>query len=210
MRIDTFTFNPFQENTYVLSDDTKECIIVDPGCYDLAEEKELLGFIELNKLKPVRLINTHAHIDHIFGNKLIAETFKLELELHPLDLPILAAANMTAKKYGLSYTESPEATKLIKEGDIISFGNTQLEILHIPGHAPGHVVFLNNETKDIIGGDVLFRGSIGRTDLPGGNHEDLIEHIKNKLFVLDDEVKVYPGHGPLTTIGYEKKNNPFF
>lgn len=210
MFVKSFTFNPFQENTYVLSDDTKSCIIVDPGCYNFQEQEELLYYIESNGLNPVKLVNTHAHIDHVFGNNFVSKKFNLELELHRLDIPVLNAAEMSATKYGLNYTKSPEATVFLKEGDQMTFGETELDIMHIPGHAPGHVVFYHKESKVIIGGDVLFRGSIGRTDLPGGNHDDLIKNIKEKLFVLDGEIEVFSGHGPSTTIGFERDNNPFF
>lgn len=210
MLIKSFTFNPFQENTFVLSDDTKECVIVDPGCYNSQEQNELSDYITKNNLIPKRLLNTHAHIDHVFGNKFVADKFNLDLELHELDLPVLAAAAYSAQKYGLEYTTSPNPKKFLIEGEQVLFGNMILDILHIPGHAPGHVVFYNKIDKIIIGGDVLFRGSIGRTDLPGGNHHDLIENIKSKLFILDGEIEVFCGHGPSTTIGYERKTNPFF
>lgn len=210
MIVKSFTFNPFQENTYILSDDTQNCIIVDPGCYNSSEQNRLLAYIEEHQLKPVRLINTHAHIDHVFGNKFIADKFDLALELHKLDVPVLAMAEHSAKLYGLSYTTSPEATVFIEEGDIVHFGNTSLKILHVPGHAPGHIVLYHEAEKIVIGGDVLFRESIGRTDLPGGNHDDLIRSIQEKLFTLDDDIVVYSGHGPETTIGHEKAHNPFF
>lgn len=170
----------------------------------------MLDYIKKNNLTPLRLLNTHAHIDHVFGNRFIADYFNLELELHDLDLPVLAAASSSAQKYGLDYTASPLPKKSLKEDEQVLFGNTVLDILHIPGHAPGHVVFYSKADKTIIGGDVLFRGSIGRTDLPGGNHQDLIENIKSKLFILEDEIEVFSGHGPSTTIGYERKTNPFF
>lgn len=210
MNIQSFTFNPFQENTYILYDNTKECIVIDPGCYTKEEEEILENFISSNNLKPVRLINTHAHIDHTFGNYFVAKKFNLEVELHPLDLPILEGAKRWAETYGLNFTESPEPQLTLKEGEQISFGETVLEIIHLPGHSPGHVVLLNKKTNKMIGGDVLFRQSIGRTDLPGGNHHDLIESIRQKLFTLEEEIEVFPGHGPTTTIGYEKENNPFF
>lgn len=210
MKLQKFTFNPFQENTYIVYDESKEALIIDPGCYDSLEEKELADFIESNGLKPVRLLNTHAHIDHVFGNQFINDKYDLELELHELDFPILEAAALAAQTYGLNYKESPKANKKLVEGEYIEFGNTKLKIIHVPGHAPGHVVFYNEAEKIIIGGDVLFRGSIGRTDLPGGNHQQLLDQIRKKLFVLPTDVTVYPGHGPETTIGYELSHNPFF
>lgn len=210
MQIQKFTFNPFQENTYIVYDESKEALIIDPGCYDSRDEKELVDFIESNGLKPVRLLNTHAHIDHVFGNQFIANKYDLELELHELDFPILEAAVLAAQTYGFNYKESPKAGKKLVEGEYIEFGSTKLKIIHVPGHAPGHVVFYNEAEKIIIGGDVLFRGSIGRTDLPGGNHQQLLDQIRQKLFVLPTDVTVYPGHGPETTIGYELSHNPFF
>lgn len=210
MKIISFTFNPFQENTYLLINDNKDCIIVDPGCYNSSEEEELAGFIRENKLKPIHLLNTHAHIDHVFGNKWVAHTYQLKLALHKKDEPLLRLAAHSAKQYGLNYNESPEPEIELKEGEDILFGDEVLDVVFVPGHAPGHVVFINHQDKSIIGGDVLFQRSIGRTDLPGGNHDDLIENIKKKLFVLGDDYKVYPGHGGPTTIGEEKKHNPFF
>lgn len=210
MYIKKFTFNPFQENTYILYDDTKEAIVVDPGCYDRSEESDLVSFIEEKGLNVVRLLNTHAHIDHVFGNKFVVDQYQVELEMHELDFPILLASEHAAKTYGLNYTKSPEATKKIAEGDVIAFGETKLDVLHVPGHAPGHVVFVDPTSKVMIGGDVLFRGSIGRTDLPGGNHEQLLKMIKEKIFSLDPNIQVFSGHGPETTIGYEKSFNPFF
>jgi glyoxylase-like metal-dependent hydrolase (beta-lactamase superfamily II) len=210
MKVRKFTFNPFQENTYLLYDETKEAVIVDPGCYDQQEQQELASFIESNGLNPVRLLNTHAHIDHIFGNAFAADRYNLELELHAADTETLKRAASWSKQYGLDYTASPLAAKELNEGSSIAFGQTVLEVLHVPGHAPGHVVFLNPKEQIIIGGDVLFRGSIGRTDLPGGDHDLLISSIKNKLFTLEQDYKIYSGHGPETTLSYEKAHNPFF
>lgn len=210
MKIKSFTFSPFQENTYVLYDETLECVIIDPGCYDHTEEFKLSQFITENKLKPVFLLNTHAHIDHIFGNAFVSRKFDIKPRLHELDMPTFNLAELSAKMYGVNYNSSPEPNLDLKEGDQIKFGNQLLDIIFIPGHAPGHVVFYNRVTKQIIGGDVLFENSIGRTDLPGGNHQQLLDGIKAKLFILDEDIRVYPGHGDSTTIGQEKKTNPFF
>lgn len=210
MHIKSFTFSPFQENTYVLYDNSSECIIVDPGCYDRYEEQELFSFIQENNLKPKYLLNTHAHLDHIFGNASVALKYDLSPRLHQLDLPTFQLAEVSSKMYGVNYNPSPDPILDLKEGEKILFGQQELDILFIPGHAPGHVVFYNKTTSEIIGGDVLFRNSIGRTDLPGGNHAQLIEGIESKLFTLEDAVVVYPGHGEPTTIGYEKSTNPFF
>lgn len=204
------TFNPFEENTYLIYDDTNECVIFDPGCYHAAEKAELQAKIAGLGLKPVRLINTHCHIDHVFGNRFVADTYGLALEMHRGELPVLQAVSQVADMYGIPYPEpSPLPEKFIEEGDIIQFGNTELEAIFTPGHSPASLSFFCAEHNFLIAGDVLFQGSIGRTDLPGGNYNLLISNIKTKLFPLGDEVAVYPGHGPGTTIGYERKTNPF-
>ena len=209
MKVTCLTFNQFQENTYLLHDDTKECVVVDPGCYEKHEQEELKKYISDNELKVVRLLNTHCHIDHVLGNKFVADTYKVELEIHPDDEQTLRSVPAYAPVYGFPMYAEQLPAKYLKEGDPVKFGNTELEVIFAPGHAPGHVVFYNKEEKKVIGGDVLFQGSIGRTDLPGGDFDTLIQSIKTKLFTLPDDVTVYPGHGPETTIGYEKKYNPF-
>jgi glyoxylase-like metal-dependent hydrolase (beta-lactamase superfamily II) len=207
--IQTFTFNPFQENTYILFDETKECVIIDPGCYDEQERMELADFIEINKLIPVRLINTHCHIDHVVGNKFVAEKYNLKLEINKHDLTTLHSLMMVATKYNLIAEPSPEPAAFLDEGNVVKFGTSALEIVFTPGHSPGSITFYNKAQKIMIAGDVLFYGSVGRTDLPGGHHQTLINSIKNKLFPLGDEFVVYSGHGPSTNIGFERKNNPF-
>ncbi|TXB65925.1 MBL fold metallo-hydrolase [Vicingus serpentipes] len=204
-----FTFNGFQENTYLLYDETKECVIIDPGCYSNTEQQELVDFIEKEGLKPVKLLNTHCHIDHILGNNFVSKTFNIGLEMHEKDLPTLHTTTEYGHLYGFTVDQSPEPTNFLNEGDIISFGNSTLDILFVPGHAPGHIVFVNHEQKFAINGDVLFYGSIGRTDLPGGDHQTLINSIKTKIFALPNDFTIYTGHGPATTIGFEKANNPF-
>lgn len=205
-----FTFNPFQENTYVLYDDSKECIIIDPGCFQNEEKLELTDFIKKKKLKPVRLINTHCHIDHVFGNHFISEKYNLPLEIHEGEVPVLNVVPQVAMMYGVPFNDPiPKVEKFIKEGDIIEFGNSKLEALFTPGHSPASLSFYCEASKFIIAGDVLFYGSIGRTDLPGGDYNTLISSIKDKYFPLGDDVEVYPGHGQKTTIGYERETNPF-
>ena len=205
-----FTFNPFQENTYVLYDETKKCIIIDPGCFTQNEKDQLVRFIEEKELQPVRLINTHCHLDHIFGNRFVAEKYDLELEIHRGEISVLEAAPKVSQQYGIPFPEpSPDATKFLEEGDTIQFGDTELEVLFTPGHSPASVSFFCKKDKYLIAGDVLFRESIGRTDLPGGDFPTLISSIKNNFFPLDDDVKVYSGHMRATTIGHEKKFNPF-
>ena len=207
--IQSFTFNPFQENTYVAYDETLECIIVDPGCYDAKDNAVLSKFIEENKLKPVALVNTHCHLDHLFGNKFVSDTYQLEPIMHEADLPLLEYAPLTAIQYDLQLDELPEVGKFVEEGDVIHFGNSSFEVLFTPGHAPGHICLLNRDEKIILSADVLFHLSIGRTDLPLGDHATLLKSIKEKLLVLEEDVVVYPGHRPNTSIGFEKKNNLF-
>lgn len=207
--IKSFTFNPFQENTYIAYDETKECIIVDPGCYDESENKTLQGFIEEHKLKPVALVNTHCHLDHVFGNKFVADCYKITPKMHKLDLPMLEYAPLAAQKYGVHLGELPESVEFIEEGNLVKFGNSEFEVIFTPGHAPGHICLISKKENIALSADVLFHLSIGRTDLPMGDHETLLSSIREKLFTLNDEMIVYPGHGPQTTIGFEKANNPF-
>ncbi len=210
IHVQSFTFNAFQENTYILFDQTKECIIVDPGCYEQSEQLQLKMFIDSNDLNPVRLINTHCHIDHVLGNAFVSKNWELNLEIHSLDLPTLHSVKEYCQLYGFqNYEESPEPTVFLNEGDAIAFGNNTLDVLFTPGHAPGHIVLHSNEHHFIIGGDVLFQNSIGRTDLPGGDYDTLIDSIKTKLLTLDNKTVVYCGHGPSTTIGIENNTNPF-
>lgn len=210
MDIAIFTFNPFQENTYVLYDETGECAIIDPGCFEGNEKLELDNFIASHQLKPVRLLNTHCHLDHVFGNKWVAERYGLELEIHRGELPVLKAVPMVSQMYGIPYPEpSPMPGKYIAAGDVIEFGNTKLETLFTPGHSPASISFFCQRQKILIAGDVLFRESIGRTDLPGGSFEVLEMSIREEIYPLGDEVLVYPGHGEPTTVGWEKRNNPF-
>ncbi len=209
MIVTSFTFNAFAENTYVLHDETKACIVVDPGCYDKKEQQILSDFIKAQDLQVTQLVNTHCHIDHVLGNKYVADTFKLELAIHEADLPTLRAQVVFAPRYGITRYEELLPNQYLIEGQLVRFGNTELQVLFTPGHAPGHVVFYHEPSGQLISGDVLFQRSIGRTDLPGGNYETLIKSIKTQLFPLPDATIVYPGHGPSTTIGEEKKYNPF-
>lgn len=209
IKIQSFTFNPFQENTYIAYDETNECIIVDPGCYDENENTVLKNFISQNNLNPVALINTHCHLDHIFGNKFVADTYNLSPQMHKLDLPMLEYAPLAANKYGVHLNELPVVGTFLEEDDIIEFGSSKFEILFTPGHAPGHICLVNKEENITLSADVLFHLSIGRTDLPLADHKTLLNSIKNKLYTLNDAMVVYPGHGPKTSIGFEKANNPF-
>ena len=207
--IKIFVFNPFQVNTYILYDETNECIIIDPGCYEEYEKHELLEYINNNNLKPVRIINTHIHTDHILGNAFVCKQFGLGWEAHSDGKALWEIARElgTALKIKVENIGLPIST--FKDGDIIKFGNSELEVLYTPGHAAGSVCLVNHEQKFVISGDVLFRDSIGRTDLPTGDYDLLSESIQTKLYVLDGDYVVYPGHGPETTIRHEMLYNPF-
>jgi glyoxylase-like metal-dependent hydrolase (beta-lactamase superfamily II) len=210
MKIKSFTFNPFQENTFVVYDNTKECLIIDPGCYSENERTELRTFIMSEELKPVKLINTHCHIDHVLGNKFVSELWDLELYMHKEDLPVLENVKDISGFFGFeNYERSPSPKHFLAQGDTLNFGDSSFDILFTPGHAPGHICLLSKKDGFIIAGDVLFNGSIGRTDLPGGDYNTLIKSIKTKLLPLDENTIVYCGHGPSTSIGKEKMNNPF-
>ena len=204
------TFNAFQENTYLVFDDTGECIIFDPGCSDADENAELSRVISERGLRPVRLINTHCHLDHVFGNQYVANTYGLGLEIHALEQAVLDAVPAVCLMYGLPpAAPSPKPSRYIVPGEEVCFGQTRLQTFFTPGHSPGSVCFYCAEDDFVIAGDVLFYGSIGRTDLPGGHHDTLIESIQSQLMPLPDQTRVYPGHGPATSIGFERMHNPF-
>ena len=210
IQVHQFTFNPFAENTFILFDETKKCIIIDPGCYSNDERIILSRFIQDNALEPVRLINTHCHIDHVFGNRYVAELYNLPLEIHKNEIPVLEAQSTVAQMYGIpDVQQSPDPSIFIEDHDIIQFGNSTLKVLLTPGHSPGSISFYSEENQFIISGDVLFQSSIGRTDLPGGDYNTLMESIFEKLMPLEDSVIVYSGHGDSTSIGVERKTNPF-
>ena len=190
-------------------DETGECIIIDPGCNESREKIYLDNFLSENNLTLVRNINTHCHIDHILGNGFIAEKYGIKPEYHQASLPFFSTAKEIAMSFGFSLNHIPEPKGFISEDDTITFGRSVLSILYTPGHADGSVCFYNQAQDFVITGDVLFRDSIGRTDLPTGDFDLLMKSIKEKLFTLPDNTVVYPGHGPETTIGYEKMNNPF-
>ena len=209
LKIKSFVFSPIQENTYLLYDEFNNCAIIDPGCYFDAEKEQLVGFIQKNGLGPKMLLNTHCHLDHVFGNKYIAETFGLVAQIHPKEKAVLEFAPTSGLMYNLPFDNYTGDFIFLKEGDTISIGDDKLTVIEAPGHSPGHICFYCKAQNFLIGGDVLFNSSIGRTDLPGGNHTQLIKNIKEKLFVLPDATVVYCGHGPATTIGEEKRENPY-
>ncbi len=209
LHVQQFAFNAFQENTYLIYNEFGECCIIDPGCYSLSEEKMLTDFIQQKNLKPVYLLNTHCHLDHIFGNRFINITYDLVLHIHPQEQQVLRLGPATAVMYQLQLKNYDAEIKLIDEIDVIKIGDDEMSILFTPGHSPGSISFYSENNKFIISGDVLFEGSIGRTDLPGGSFEVLAQSIKEKFYTLPVEVIVYPGHGDRTTIGYEMRTNPF-
>jgi glyoxylase-like metal-dependent hydrolase (beta-lactamase superfamily II) len=203
------TFNPFLENTYILSDESKTCAIIDPGCSNEKERKQLVETIESKQLKPVKLLNTHCHIDHFPGNKFVCETYHLLPEFHETEYQVMKAALEYRDFFGFFVEESPTPANYLKEGDIVNFGNTSLQIIFTPGHSPGSISFYSKADKIIISGDVLFYGSVGRFDIPGADGKVLFQTLTKKMMSLPDDVKVYSGHGPVTTIGFERANNPF-
>ena len=208
-KVNRFVFNSFGVNTYILVDDTGKCLIIDPGCQDREEEAQLFEFITGNHLTPVAMLNTHFHIDHIVGNTFACKSFNLSPQCHKSSKMFWETVVISGSMYGIKVENLITPTNFIEEGDVISFGDSSVEVFYTPGHADGSVCFVNHKEKYVVSGDVLFRDSIGRTDLPTGNFDVLYQSIVTKLFTLPDDYIVYPGHGPETTIGYEKLNNPF-
>lgn len=209
LQVKTFLFNPVEENTYVLFNEKKECVIIDPGCYFDDEKETLKSFIDTNNLLPKLLLNTHCHLDHVFGNKFVAEIYGLPLHLHKQEEAMLQMAPASGLMFNLPFDNYKGQFIYLEEGDTINLGEDRLDVVFTPGHSPGSISFYCASQHFIIDGDVLFERSIGRTDLPGGDHQTLINSIKQKLFVLPDNVIIHPGHGNKTTVGYEKKYNPY-
>lgn len=209
LKIRQFTFNPVQENTYVIFNDKGASAIIDPGCYFDYEYKELTDFIDKNHLSPKCLLNTHCHLDHVFGNRFVAEKYGLTLQLHPNEKRLLDYAPTSGVSWGLPFENYEGEVIYINEGDQVLLDDDVLEIFFTPGHSPGSICFYNQAAGFVVAGDVLFKSSIGRTDLPGGDFDTLISSIQTRLFTLPDDVVVYPGHGHETTIGFEKNTNPF-
>lgn len=209
INIHSFTFSPIAENTYILWDETHEAIIIDAGCLAQYEKEELADFIADNRLVVKQLVQTHCHLDHVFGAAYVKRKFGVKMAIHKNEVPILADVENRCRMWGIKGYEPVEADVFIDENDKIFFGNSELEIRFVPGHAPGHLAFVNHTQKFVIGGDVLFKGSVGRTDFPFCSHEALIKSIETQFLTLDDDFTVYAGHGDPTTIGYERKTNPF-
>jgi glyoxylase-like metal-dependent hydrolase (beta-lactamase superfamily II) len=210
MKYQSFEFSPFQENTYVLYDESKECVIVDAGNFSEYEHEKLDAFIEQNRLKPVALLQTHNHLDHLFGAKYVTEKYQIPLVCHADEVPWIKRYKATCAAYGLEMDEEPPMPQqLIAHGDTFQFGNSKLEVIHVPGHSAGGVAFYNAPKGLLFCGDILFDASIGRTDLPGGDYNQLITGIKEKLYTLPETTRVFPGHGAETNIGKEKRSNPY-
>lgn len=209
LHVVSFTFNPFQENTYLLINEQKECWIVDPGMHGNDEEKILKNYIAEQQLIPQQIINTHAHIDHILGIDAMKQQYNIPFGMHKLEEPVLANAKGSAMLFGFNFGAIPVPDFYIEENKALQLGNDTLEVRLAPGHSPGSIVFYYGPGAWVIGGDVLFNGSVGRTDLPGGHHETLMNSISQQLYTLPDTTKVYSGHGPATYIGREKETNPF-
>ena len=209
LEVKKFVFSPVEENTYIVYDKSGDCAIIDPGCYFGNERNELKDFIDELSLRPKYLLNTHCHLDHVFGEKFVADTYHLIPHLHKNEKEMLDLSPIAGLRWNLPFDGYKGEVKYVTEGEAIRLGDNELKVIYAPGHSPGHICFYCESQGFLIGGDVLFRQSIGRTDLPGGDFETLITNIREKLFVLPDNVIVYSGHGPETTIGFEKTNNTF-
>lgn len=209
IKVNKFVVNPLGENSFIVSDETSECVFIDPGFYYEEEHQEIKDFIAENQLNPVKIVNTHCHFDHIWGVEFVRNEYKIPFLAHAEDNFWVERATQQAEMFGFEMNSVAPADSFLVENEYIEFGNSRLKIIHVPGHSPGHVVFYSENDKILVAGDVLFYGSIGRTDLPGGDYQTLISNIKNKLFDLPNETKVYCGHGPETSLGFEKRTNPF-
>ena len=211
MTIKRFEFNMFPVNCYVLWDETLEAVIIDAGCFYPEEGIKLKDFIRSNNLKVKYLLNTHLHLDHIFGNAFVEREFGLRPLAHKADEFLIAKLGDYCRMFGFQpKEEAPDLGGYIEDGDEITFGHTTLKALHVPGHSPGSIAYYNQEEGCLFSGDVLFRNSVGRSDFDGGSPVQLTNSIQNKLFTLPEETIVYPGHGDPTQIGHEKLHNPYF
>ncbi len=208
-KLHSFVFGPFQENTYIISDAQKNCWIIDPGCYTDAEKNLLKKYLDEQQLKPVMLINTHGHLDHVFGNKFVSDTYGMIPIIHPLEKEVFDYAPVAGLMYNVPFDHYAGGVRYVEDGDKLNIDQQEFQVIHTPGHSPGSISLYCAKAGMLISGDVLFKGSIGRTDLPGGNFETLINTIKNKLLTLPDDTVVYSGHGPETRIGVERTLNGY-
>lgn len=209
MEIYSQVFSPIEVNTFILADLSGDCAIIDCGCYNEKEFERLVKFLASEKLNPVLLLNTHCHLDHVFGNRFVLEKYHLKTHFHELEEYNRNSATSHALLFGLSMEKPPEAESYIVPGQLITFRNIKLLALYVPGHTAGSIAFYCEEAGCVFTGDALFSGSIGRSDLPGGNQETLLKSIKENLLSLPPSTIVYPGHGPETTIEKEAKTNPY-
>jgi hydroxyacylglutathione hydrolase len=207
--IEKFIFNDFQVNTFILWDETRDCLIIDPGCFILEEKNDLMEYLSKNKLKPVKIINTHCHVDHVLGNAFIFKNFNIPTAAHKDEQYLLDGVVEYGQMFGFMVDKPPDITEYLEDNSMVKFGKSELNILHVPGHSRGSIALYSPDQNFIIAGDVLFYGGIGRTDLPGGNYKTLINSIKTKILTLPGDVIVHPGHGPSTTVKAEADTNPF-
>jgi len=207
--VKVFIFSPIRENTYVLYNSDRQAVIIDPGCYGAGEKQELSDFIAGKGLNPVLLLNTHCHLDHVFGNRFVAATWGLVPHIHPLEQKVLEFAPAAGLMWNMPFDAYQGELRFLEAGEVTGLPGDPLSVLFAPGHSPGSICFHSAEGGFVISGDVLFRGSVGRTDLPGGNADTLKASIREVMYALPEDTVVYSGHGPSTTIGEEKRSNPF-
>ena len=207
MNVKCFEFNFLPVNTYVIWDETKEAAVIDPGCFYPGETEQLSTFIKENNLTVKLLLDTHLHFDHVFGNNFVEETYGVKAKANDLDMPWIKTMSARLSVFGIRYdghVNPIEPQNVLHEGDTVTFGNTTLHVLHIPGHSPGSIVFWNKQQQCVFTGDVMFQGSYGRTDFPDGDYQALMDGIRTKLLTMPAETVVYPGHGPATDIKHER------
>ena len=210
MIVKSFVFNAFYENTYVVYDKDDKTMIIDPGCYDPFERNQLIQYVINKNLEPICILNTHCHIDHVLGNAEISSYFKIPLIIPENEVEMLQSIESYAPSWGITRYKQKSADRTLSTTEsTFEIAGLSFELLHVPGHSPGHIALYSKKEKLVLGGDVLFKGSIGRTDLPGGDHNMLIKSITDKFLSLPDETHVLSGHGPSTTIGEERRTNPF-
>lgn len=209
MNIAQLTFNPFQENTYVVWDETGQAVIIDAGNYTEKETAALLDFVEQKGLRPVLALNTHGHVDHILGVQRVKDAYSVPFALHPADKFLVESAPTHGSLYGFRVDTVPAVERELTDGEEVTFGNTRFKVILTPGHTPGHVAFYQPDEKILFTGDTLFKESIGRTDLPGGDYGWIMKSIIDRIMPLGEEVTIYPGHGPSSTLGHEMLYNPF-
>lgn len=210
LHIHVFTFNPFSENTYIVyNSESKEACLFDPGCSNAAEQAAVKRFLEERSLSLTQLLLTHAHIDHILGYSWVYDTYKLTAQANEKEIPVFQRGVESALMFGIPYEAGPNLKANLKHGDTLDLLGEKWELREAPGHSPGSILFVCHAKKWVIAGDVLFKESIGRSDLPGGNHDALLHSIERELYSLPHDYMVFPGHGPETSIGHEKQYNPF-